>query len=431
MTAPERPGEAIDDRRRAGRLAGRSACVSSASSSSLMPMGEHLPPAGPRPACREWACGSARSPLTPSAAELRPLCRPASTWQAKDFPSCMLTFCSATREVRSLALPPTTWPAYPQWNGRPTWWITRPPTMSGRILRRHHRARLDPAACRPDRHPAAVDDAALGGQLRAQLDEHLRLQFIEPGVEPAHRPAQVVLGEPVGRGHHGELGLRRRHQPVERSRECAHAGRTRLLGIEQVADRRLEGLVMRRQGAVLGADGSEEPGNAVGLHDERIVAGDGRHAGRAGRRPIVGRLARLEVRPVKAHPEALLGIPPDELLPLRPGPALGIGRGAVEEDATVIGPGEPPVRLERIVGTPPLACPVAARLGEDAAVDPDAACRRAVVLQFREAGQSRGRPVRGSISSSLYPFISIKIFSASTSFSMRLIEPSGSRGGSS
>ena len=43
----------------------------------------------------------------------------------------------------------------------------------------------------------------------------------------------------------------------------------------------------------------------------------------------------------------------------------------------------------------------------------------------------RGRPVRGSISSSLYPFISMRIFSASASSSMRLSVPSGSRGGSS
>ena len=66
--------------------------------------------------------------------KVRPLRRPASTWQPKDFPSCMLVFCSQTREVRSLALPPTTCPANPQWNGRPTWWTTRPLTMSGRIL---------------------------------------------------------------------------------------------------------------------------------------------------------------------------------------------------------------------------------------------------------------------------------------------------------
>ena len=72
--------------------------------------------------------------MTRSAAKCGPLRRPGSTWQPKDFPSCMLVFCSQTREVRSLALPPTTCPANPQWNGRPTWWTTRPLTMSGRIL---------------------------------------------------------------------------------------------------------------------------------------------------------------------------------------------------------------------------------------------------------------------------------------------------------
>ena len=305
--------------------------------------------------------------------KVRPLRRPGSTWQAKDFPSCMLVFCSQTREVRSLALPPTICPANPQWNGRPTWWTTRPLDDERTHPPGHHGTHLDAAPRRADRHPAAVDDPALGGQLRAHLDEHLRLQFVEPGVEPAHRPAQVVLGESVGGGHHGELGLGRVDQTIARSREEAHTRRTHVIGIQQVADRRLEGLVVRRQGAVLDAAGGEEPGDAVGLHDERVVAGNRVHPGRAGRRAIVGGLTRLEVRPIEAHPEALLGIPPDELLPLRPGPALGIGRGAVKEDATVIGPGESPVRLEWIVGSLALARPVAARLGEDAAVDPDAA----------------------------------------------------------
>ena len=236
--------------------------------------------------------------------KVRPLRRPASTWQAKDFPSCMLVFCSHTREVRSLALPPTTCPANPQWNGRPIWWTTRPLDDERPHPPGHHGAHLDAAARRADRHPAAVDDPALGGQLRAQLDEHLRLQFVEPGIEPAHRPAQVVLGESVGGGHHGELGLGRVGHMVERSREEAHPWRAHVIGIEQVADRRLERLVVRRQRAVLDAAGGEQPGDAVGLHDERVVAGDGRHAGRAGRRAIVGRLVRLEVRPVEAHPEA-------------------------------------------------------------------------------------------------------------------------------
>ncbi len=47
----------------------------------------------------------------------------------------MLTLESATSEVKSLALPPTTSPAKPQWNGSPTWWTVRPSTVSGLIRR--------------------------------------------------------------------------------------------------------------------------------------------------------------------------------------------------------------------------------------------------------------------------------------------------------
>src|SRR5436305_86098 len=85
------------------------------------------------------------------------------------------------------------------------------------------------------------------------------------------------------------------------------------------------------------------------------------------------------------QPAALLLVPPHELLPLRPGPAVGIGRGAVVHDAAVGGPGEAPLGLQRVVGPLALAGAVAVRRGEDAAVDPAAARRRAVVLQFGEA----------------------------------------------
>ena len=47
----------------------------------------------------------------------------------------MLTLGSATSEVRSLALSPTTSPAKAQWNGSPIWCTTRPSTRSGRSRR--------------------------------------------------------------------------------------------------------------------------------------------------------------------------------------------------------------------------------------------------------------------------------------------------------
>src|SRR5271170_7730736 len=87
---------------------------------------------------------------------------------------------------------------------------------------RHHRTGLDSTARRSDRHPAAVNNTALRGQLVAQLSEHLRLQFVEPAIEAAHRPTQVMLGETERRGHHGIVGCRRVGDVIQRSLEKAY-----------------------------------------------------------------------------------------------------------------------------------------------------------------------------------------------------------------
>src|ERR1700761_2388811 len=71
-----------------------------------------------------------------------------------------------------------------------------------------HRTSLDSTTRSLDRHPAAVNNTALGGQLEAKLSEHLRLQFVKPAVETAHRPTQVMLGKTERRGHHRILGCR-------------------------------------------------------------------------------------------------------------------------------------------------------------------------------------------------------------------------------
>src|SRR5215831_804634 len=73
-------------------------------------------------------------------------------------------------------------------------------------------------------------------------------------------------------------------------------------------------------------------------------------------------------------------VPPDELLALRPGPALGIGRRAVVHDAPVLGPRPRPIAIDR-------CCVqlIALRTGkvrrllwEDSAIDPASAGRRAI-----------------------------------------------------
>src|ERR1700677_686249 len=104
----------------------------------------------------------------------------------------------------------------------------------------HHRTSLDSTARRLDRHPAAVGNTALGGQFVAQLSEHLRLQFVEPAIEAAHRPTQVMLRKTERRGHHGILGCRRVGNGVQRSLEKAYGRVGIVFGVEKVAQRRLD-----------------------------------------------------------------------------------------------------------------------------------------------------------------------------------------------
>ncbi len=188
-------------------------------------------------------------------------------------------------------------------------------------------------------------------EFRAKLDEHLRLQFVEPAIESAHRPAQVMLGQAERAGDDGKLAARRSGQLIERPGESAHRRAARLPGIKEVADRRLDRLVVRRQRAVLDGPGSVKPAQAVGLHDERLRARERRHARGTGGRLDSRAAWRVEVRLVVADPAALRRVPPDEFFPLRPGPAFGIGRGAVVHDAAIVRPGEAPLRLH--AGCPP------------------------------------------------------------------------------
>src|SRR5271168_936081 len=87
---------------------------------------------------------------------------------------------------------------------------------------RHHCTGLDSTARRSDRHPAAVNNTALGRQLVAQLGEHLGLQFVQPAIEAAHRPTEVMLRETERRTHHRILAIRRVGDVVEWSLEKAY-----------------------------------------------------------------------------------------------------------------------------------------------------------------------------------------------------------------
>jgi hypothetical protein len=147
-------------------------------------------------------------------------------------------------------------------------------------------------------------------------------------------------------------------------------------------------LVVRGQRAVDEADGRVEPGLAVALHDERVVARDRLDAGRPLRRAVGRRLLLLEVGYVRAGPLALVLVPPDVGLALAPRPALRVGGRPVVEDAPVHRPHPAPLAGDVVLLVARLA---AGRLVDavlvDAGVDPAATHRGAVGLELGEAGQ--------------------------------------------
>src|SRR5438093_2933647 len=148
--------------------------------------------------------------------------------------------------------------------------------------------------------------------------------------------------------------------------------------------------VMGRKRPVLETLRDEEPRAPVRLHDEGVVACDGLLGLRVVRRPVARLLVLLEVGDVEPRPLAVLLVPPDVLLPLRPRLPVGIGRGAVVEDPPVCGPRPGPLGRDVAllpVGLLPrgLVDPVL----EAAAIDPTATERRAVRVELRIPVQER------------------------------------------
>ena len=79
-----------------------------------------------------------------------------------------------------------------------------------------HGLRFDASSRAADHDPIAVSDTALVRELRRDFDEHVRVKLVEPAIEAAHRPAQVMLGKPVGGANQLILAVARCSQLVER-----------------------------------------------------------------------------------------------------------------------------------------------------------------------------------------------------------------------
>src|SRR5918995_3532012 len=245
---------------------------------------------------------------------------------------------------------------------------------------------MDLAAARRDGHPARVIHALLGGQLGADLAEQLGLQLGEPGDPTAHRPAGVMLGQAVSGHYVGIPGILGRVVGIVRPVQEPYRRIILDVVVEQVRDRRLDGLVVDRERTVGEAHGGEEPAEPVAVDDERPVSRDGVVAFGIGAWPVIRPLGRREIGDVVADPLALLLVPPDVLFLLGPRLTLGVGRGPVVEDATIRGPGPAPLVRRRWLLRPGLAPPGlvdAACVGSG--VDPTTTRRRAVVLEIGEA----------------------------------------------
>src|SRR5262249_59305083 len=125
------------------------------------------------------------------------------------------------------------------------------------------------------------------------------------------------------------------------------------------------------------------------VHRERRVARDRGQAAGIRRRTVIRRPVSLEVGDVVAGPSLRRVVPPDELLPLRPGPSLGIGRGAVVEDAAIGRPRPCPTAVDRVAPDARIlrAGQVRLHVGEDAAIEPAAAGRRAITGQLTRSAE--------------------------------------------
>ena len=254
----------------------------------------------------------------------------------------------------------------------------------------HQRPHLDLAAPRRDHRPPRIVDAERARELWRHLDEPFRLQLRRVRRRTRPDAAAMQLRQPIGRKHIGIVRIIDLVQLVAGPRPDLGRGIALLVRVERVARRAFGRLVMRRQRPVQQAGRHEQHRLAIRLHDERIVTPERVHALRMLREigPIRRLLGRHEVGHVEPGPFLLAFVPPHHFLLFGPGISLRIRRRAVVESAPVGRPGPRPVEMvrARVRGRvrAPRTRPVIPFRGIDAAIDPAATGRAAVILQIRE-----------------------------------------------
>src|SRR5450755_3046013 len=93
--------------------------------------------------------------------------------------------------------------------------------------------------------------------------------------------------------------------------------------VERIYDRTLEWLIVRGHRTVFQSAWNKQPTERVGMHDERLVPGDGVVAFSPGSRLVVGRFRGRKVGHVEAGPRLFCFVPPYQFLAFAPGLTIG------------------------------------------------------------------------------------------------------------
>src|ERR1700736_2772491 len=131
----------------------------------------------------------------------------------------------------------------------------------------------------------------------------------------------------------------------------------------------------------------KQPSATVRFEDERIRAGVPVQPDALVIRRCIGGLLYREIRDVDPRPGARAGVPPDVFLSLGPRLAGRIRGGAVVVHAPVAGPRVAPFGIDVVVRSAVSATRhILPRRRKDPGINPDAAGRGAVILQWLVIG---------------------------------------------
>src|SRR5690349_3726131 len=121
------------------------------------------------------------------------------------------------------------------------------------------------------------------------------------------------------------------------------------------------------------------------MHDERLIPRQSVVSARICRWLVIRSFCHRKIWHVQSRPFFFLLVPPNQFLSFAPRRTVGAGRRAVIENPAIARPCPAPA-VTKCVGGLPFPRAVFIRIREDARVNPAAASRRSVGLQFTVSG---------------------------------------------